>query len=266
MVQVQEKRPVEMDPAYDAPILASYRPFSRAAIFAVPLALASTLALISPVLWIVPIVAVLFSAIALRATCFGEQPLLGKKAAIVGLILSCFLLGYAPAQYLTSRSILCGQAASYANKWLDLVQSGRLAEAHQLHLMYYERVAPNTDLEKYYDKRFPDSDSLMRKQMQVTDPYSDLKDYFKTAPLKDIVEAAKNGQYQLEDASVLDDEEKSTLIELHYRYTFLKQGNKTIPVQIRMRRALLPTGSKHWNVESITSSGSPPPALKRPGS
>jgi hypothetical protein len=150
---------------------------------------------------------------------------------------------------------------------LELVRSGQLPEAHQLHLMYYERVAPNTDLNEYYEKRFPDTGSQIRKQIEVSDPYGEMRDYFKTAPLKDIVQASKSGQYQLESVSVLVDEATFTIVELQYQYSFGSDGKKTsIPVQVRMKRSLLPTGSKQWNVESVTTPGGSPPPVRRPTS
>src|SRR5262245_41766301 len=93
MVQTEEKRPVVLEPGYDAPALVECRPFSRAVMVAVPVTLFSLLAVVSPLLWIAPIAALVFSLLAVRATSVGERPPLGRKVAIVCLTVSCFVLG-----------------------------------------------------------------------------------------------------------------------------------------------------------------------------
>jgi len=261
MVQVEEQR-LEFDPTYEAPIMADYRPFSRMAMAALPLALCSLLAVISPLLWVVPIIAVIVSVLAIRATCYGERKPLGRIPAMLALLFSLFVLGFAPAEYITSRSNMCAQAEQYGREWLELVRSGKLPEAYQLHLMYYDRVAPETDLEKYYEPNFPEGGSQLRKQISVNDPYGEMKDFFMPRPLKELVAAGQKGHYELKSSAVVPDESEFpfTIVELQYRFTYPDNGAEiSLPLHIKMKRSLLPTGRKHWNVESATTGGNPPP-------
>ena len=73
--------PVEAD-------VARYRPFCGLAIVGLLVGLLSALAILDPLLWFLPVLGVVLSAVALRRVAAADPPLVGRTAAVAGLGLS----------------------------------------------------------------------------------------------------------------------------------------------------------------------------------
>ena len=133
--------------------LTGYRPVSRLAIVSLVLGLLSAAALLHPLLWILPILAVLLAGIAFRQTVAPASELRGT-----GLALTAISLGIPvrlPCRVLAIQfsAALDRQASEYSTAWLELVRQGRLKEAHQLTMYSAERLSPDVSLEEAYAKR-----------------------------------------------------------------------------------------------------------------
>ncbi|MFO0905241.1 MAG: hypothetical protein U0939_19695 [Pirellulales bacterium] len=120
------------------------------AVAAAALGLAASLALVSPLLWVVPLAAVAFGLIALKTIRDSEDALAGGKLAMLGIGLAVVFLSWAMTSYWMRGRLLYAQAQGIADEWFDLVKDRRLEEAHQLRRNYVDRAPSNIPLEQHY--------------------------------------------------------------------------------------------------------------------
>lgn len=102
-----------------------YRPVSGLAIGGLLVSFCSALALIHPVLWVVPLSGIFFSGLALRRIATASPPLLGRKAALVGMTISLIFGLAAPLQYWAHRRALRAEALEIANEWFTALRENR---------------------------------------------------------------------------------------------------------------------------------------------
>ena len=123
---------VQLDQQEDNGQLSNYRPLSGLAVIAVVLGLASALAILSPALWILPLVGLVASVIALRRIALSDPPMVGRKAALAGLLLSVFWGVSGATTHLSQRWITRSQAQQVAHAWFQYMLQGHTPRAHQL--------------------------------------------------------------------------------------------------------------------------------------
>ena len=115
------------------------------------------------------------AAAALWSIARADRPPLGRKAALVALLLSLFCGAWGLTWRTVRQQVICHEAQQLADQWLQLVRAGRLQEAHQLHLPWKDRQAPGTNLADFYKN--------------TREPRSDLDSFFRAPPLSQIVDA-----------------------------------------------------------------------------
>lgn len=155
----------------EASEISSYRAVSKLSILALALGLASLLAVVSPVLWILPIIGVLVAVIALRSITAHPQLLTGRGIAILALTLSCFTVAFAPARHLTRQTRLYAQSRQWGEHWLELLRDGKVREAHQLRLPFNERAAVESALIDHYAQ---EQGKMMLESFSMQSPVSDI--------------------------------------------------------------------------------------------
>lgn len=106
-----------------------YRPVSRLAVLAAVLGGLSALAVVSPVCWVLPLIAGGVSLAALADIRRAGTPKAGGLAAVAGLALAVGFGGQAAGDAVTTRWLVTRRAAATARHWIDAVRSGRLADA-----------------------------------------------------------------------------------------------------------------------------------------
>ena len=114
--------------------VARYRALSSLAVAGLLAGLLSPLAMFAPVLWLVPLAAVVLSGLALRRIAARWPELVGRPAALAGLMLGVAFLVAAPVDDLVYRYFLRQQARQFAEIWIDAVRHGEVYKAHQLML------------------------------------------------------------------------------------------------------------------------------------
>jgi len=138
--------------------VAEYPSVSRLAVLSLALAVLGCGAIFSPLLVCAAVAAALTAAAALWSIARAEQPMWGRKAAIAALLISVLFSAWGITWRVVREQVIFAQARQQADKWLELVQAGRLYEAHQLHLSHENRQVPGADLKEYYrtdrDARF----------------------------------------------------------------------------------------------------------------
>ena len=102
--------PIHITDPQDAQ-LAEYRAVAGQAVLGLIFGLLSPVALIDPMLWVVPLLGVFFSVWALRRINKYAPAMIGRKAALVALALSLLFAAAAPADWLIYRKMV-GSCAS----------------------------------------------------------------------------------------------------------------------------------------------------------
>ncbi len=112
--------------------LESYRAPSMWGPVALLLGIISAVAVIGPLLWILPVTAAIFAVVALwRIRASGGQ-LLGRGMAVLGLVLAIFFGMAGPARTLSREYWLETRADRFAHGFIEVLENGKKYEAHQL--------------------------------------------------------------------------------------------------------------------------------------
>jgi hypothetical protein len=223
------------DPLLDAPIdEIEYRSVSALAVVAFALGILSLLALISPVLWIVPVAAVAVALIAIRVIKNDPQKS-GQRLATIGLFVAVCVGIWAVSYHFSREWYLFHKARQFADDWLAVVQDGNLYEAHQLHLPYVDRFEDKDKLAEYYD-------SLVDVEDSVTE-------FFGEKPLDEFVENASRGKVEYVGGTSHTTFGKSDFLTLKY---VLKYGDNELVLNIQLERILnYGDGRHYWRIEAV---------------
>ncbi|MEO8493751.1 MAG: hypothetical protein ABI614_01675 [Planctomycetota bacterium] len=152
----------------EAPELENYRPISPLVIVACIAALASLLATAHPLLWIIPVAAMILSICAIVGVSVANSRYSGRAAAVVALCVAALVGSYAPARTLSRERALNAEARAKAEAWISLLQQGRLQEAHQLSMKAEERFKGPESLAAHYSEVRPSTPPSA--SMSETDP------------------------------------------------------------------------------------------------
>ena len=136
------------------PELAEYRAVSRLAVAALILGLASVLALITPVLWFLPVLAVITGLAALLRIKHNPSTLIGRKAALIAIALGVTFGVAAPARAISRGIWLGARAQRFADAWFDFLRAGQSYHAHQLTRPAGRRLP----LDEHLPDRYTDAD------------------------------------------------------------------------------------------------------------
>lgn len=126
-----------------------YRPISAAAVAALVVGLSSPLAVFWSLLWLLPLLGVIVSAVALRNIKRSDGALAGRGLAVAGLALSLVVGSMVISTHYTRRYLLVAQGTPWAVKWCELLLEGRTEEALELKQGPSTR-RPLASLDEYY--------------------------------------------------------------------------------------------------------------------
>jgi hypothetical protein len=106
-----------------------YRPVSKLAVAALVAGVLSALALVTPIGWVIPLVALGLAVAALFDVNRPGAAKAGGWAAVAGLALAVGFGAQAVTSSVVSRWLVERRAAAVARHWIDAVRAGRLADA-----------------------------------------------------------------------------------------------------------------------------------------
>ncbi len=135
--------------------VANYRALSSLAVAGLLAGLLSPLAMFAPVFWLAPLAAVVLSGLALRRMATCRPDLVGRPAAVAGLLLGAVFLAAAPVDDLVYRYFLRQEARQFADLWFEIVRHGggnKVYKAHCLTLSPKQRWPLESDLAKFYSQ------------------------------------------------------------------------------------------------------------------
>ncbi|MDA1049988.1 MAG: hypothetical protein O3C40_05845 [Planctomycetota bacterium] len=135
----------------ETPELEDYRPLSPLVIGACIASLASFLAIVHPLLWVVPVVAIVVSVTAIVRVSAAQSRYSGGRVAVIALCIAVLSGAYAPARTISRERALYARAQEKNEQWLSLVQLGRVQEAHQFMKNAYDRFQGPGSLARHYE-------------------------------------------------------------------------------------------------------------------
>jgi|GEM_PF-2520846 hypothetical protein len=144
----------------DDDAIARYSAVSRPAILALFLGLASALALVSPILVIVPLAAAAAAVVALRQIAASGGQYSGRWAATIGLCLAMLFAGWGLSREWTRDARLQRQARQYAESWLQVVREGQIQRADQFTHSPHSRLSSDAAIAEFYKSNKEAAESM----------------------------------------------------------------------------------------------------------
>lgn len=217
--------------------VAAYRSVSPLAIVSLCLGLAAALMLVSPLLAPVPVAGMVVAIAALRGIRATRGELTGAGLAIAGLCLSVFFLGFGLTRHLVRQGTLEQRGREVAGVFLNLLQEGRVREAHQFRQLPNSRITSPEALAEHYEKN--------------KEAAQELESFKNSAVVKDLVRRGKDADVQFESLHSATRDGQSDMLVLKYSYLPENSGQRQ-PVWIYINRRY-DDGSKRyqWDIGGI---------------
>lgn len=208
---------------------------SRLAVAALVLGILSLAAVTSPVMWMLPIIAVLVSGLALRTLAARRTAQRGRALALIGLTLACFLGGFAPVRHFHRQRVLFAQARTCAEQWFDLIRVGRTMDAHRLQLGYAERSDAAATLGG------PAATEMRRSQFEA---------FVTNSPVKELARWGVEGQVGFRGDLRIDSFESTDVVTQRFELTKKTDPeHRLIVVDIALVRQVFPEQAEsRWQV------------------
>jgi len=227
----------------EADSVAEYPPVSRLAVLSLVLAILACGAVFSPLMVCFAVAAALVAIAALRSIARAQRPQLGRKAAVAALLLGVLFGVWGTTWRLVREQMVSAQAQQQADTWLQLVRTGRLQEAHQLHLAHESRQAPGADLGEHY-----------KNDREARD---DFESFFRGEPLRQIVAAGERGSLRfLQRENVLNDSysgQTTDLVTLRYELNSSEKDQaEALVFLVTIARKVASGGAEaHWELRGV---------------
>jgi hypothetical protein len=217
-----------------------YRPISKLAVAALICGLLSALAIVDLYFLIVALAGVLLGALALGRIRRNASALIGRKAALCGLLLSILFGAAGWSDWAAYRWMIRREARQFADLWFGFLAKNEPEKAFQLTIDPKYRWPLDETLADYY---------------RASPRWSkDLADYTAPAPpdeppklVPTLLALDGNAQprfHEVEEEEVIQDIERVTLI---YEVTDKAQdGEKTFFVRLPLDRIVLESGAAQW--------------------
>jgi hypothetical protein len=231
--EVEPRLPI--DPQDDE--LTRYQSVSGLAFAALLLGLLSWTAMFTPWLWWVAFAGVATGAAALARIRRLAPALLGRKPALIGLLLSVAFSFAGPAEMLANRWLIRNEGRRIAAEFLRDIRQGRPAAAHQLTLPAGRRAPAGVDLEgSYY---YAGSDSRAGLEALVAQP-----------EIQTLLTLDGKARIRYYDTQLQGHDDEGDMLHLVYAVTYDQAGRKTsffLGLSLR-RRVLAAAHLVDWQV------------------
>jgi len=218
--------------------LAEYHALSKLAVAGLIFGLLAPVALVDPLLWALPLLGVVFSGFGLWRIAGGRAVLVGRKAALAGLMLSLFFGAVAAGDWLAYRLMVRAEARRFVGAWFEMLAGNQPMKAHQLTLYpRYRRVAAER-LEDFYAEG-------PRWQ-------EELDEFLQRPLIAKLLDFGPEAQVRyLETTGHSRDGRKDYLFQV-YAVTYQEDGRpKTIVVGMQLERHKQETGVATWRIASV---------------
>ncbi len=139
-----------MDSQHDLDDLPQYRPVCGTAVVAMVFAVVSTLAILGPVFWGLPLFTLGLGALALRRISANDPPLWGRRLALAAMFWAVLCGAAGLGHWLMHAYLVRQQAQQWAHAWFTHMLRGETAQAHQQTLNAVHRELRLDELDQIY--------------------------------------------------------------------------------------------------------------------
>ncbi len=233
--------------------VAQYHAISSLAVAGLLAGLFSPLAMLAWVLWLVPLGAVVLSTLALRRIAVHSPELVGRPAALAGLLLGATFLVAAPVEDYVYRYLVRRQARQFAQIWIDAVQHGEVYKAHHLMVDPKLRLPLESELADFYKKNEKARRLLMEFCKEPT-----MRALFALYRRPAGQEAAKIRFYETADQH---QQGESDVVQEIYAVTYMDERNqpKSFFIALLMQRTIdNASGRAAWTLVHVDGGVRPP--------
>jgi hypothetical protein len=213
--------------------------------------LLAPLAMFSPSLWVVPTAGILLCVAALRRIASRAPALLGRRSALVGLVVSVTCLAAATSEWTTRRWLIDHEARRFALQWFEFLSQDEPHKACQLSVHPGGR-APLDD--KLWDSYAPDPDHPGK---------GELESFLSEPAVRTLLALGKQAHPRYYDTERQWRERGDDLVDQVYAVTYQEAGQKkSFFVRLILRRSTsASSGVAGWSVVD-NEGGVRPKALK----
>ena len=224
-------------PADDGPLpIQEYRAVSVWAMAALGLGLLSGISVFSPLLGIVPLVALVIGGYALRQV--NREGLAGRWMAVAPLVLAPLFLGWGCSREFSRREIFVAHAREFADDCLSILNRNEPYFAHQMMIDKKQRLDPHMNFEVAY-----------QGNERATEEY---QRFIANSPFKDILLAAPHVKFQFEDHLLHKHYDDLTdVVTLQYTYQTPGAGKERFWITVRRTYSNY-TGQADWRLSDAS--------------
>jgi len=199
-----------------------YRPLSPIAIVSLLLGLASGLAMLNPVLWLVPLGAIALGVLAYLKIQRQHTEISGATLAMMAIIIGAFMFGLASVRHFYWQQKLNDKGAQFVSGWVELLKDGHLHQAHQYTLKKENRLKPDQDVATFYLPAEEDLASTANREPLDSDSlYQKMRTFFDCPELDRVIQWKDEADWQCSDIESrgYDRLRKNRVIEYTYHVT-----------------------------------------------
>ena len=224
-----------MSDSHDAEV-AEYHPLCATAVVGLVFGLLSVAALVDPFAWLFPVIGIVLSGMALARIAWIHPELLGRKAAVAGLVLSLIFGSAGVSQWVVTRALLRRQARQFTTAWFAALAHGQPHIAHQL-----------TEPPR---QRRPLDDTLWKSYRTGPRWQEQLREYVAMPLVRTLLALGEKAQVRYCGTESLAHLQGGTVVNQVYAVTFDEAGKKkTFLVAVDVRRSPIgDTGRLDWHL------------------
>lgn len=218
--------------------IVGYSSISPAAIVALLLGLLSFFAVGNLLLLILPALAMIAAIMALSSIARSDGSISGRWAAVAGLALALLFASTAIVKATTRAWHVRTEGQKFADRWVELIKSGNVHQAHQWHLPPERRQNAGTSLAQFYHDSKPAQEEFNQ--------------FLQAAPLSSVVAAPREAKVHfvrvVEQLSVDNSDRVAVL------YALDPVDGKGAPIQfvvVTERTTSENSPGGHWQVAAI---------------
>ncbi len=217
--------------------LESYRTLTPWAIVSLIFGLLSGLASLTPILWILPLAAVISGALALRSIRVHAPRLLGRNLALGGLALGLIFGVSGPARILSRNYWLESRAIQAADEWLAFISHGEPEKAYMVTQAYSQRQPLDASLAHYLHV-----DAETQRQYD---------EYLSRPDIKTLMDARDSIRVTSRHAITQDSEGRADVVLCQYEVQFQReQKTMQITLFVSVERTLDLTGAPAFRIRN----------------
>jgi hypothetical protein len=213
-----------------------YRAVSGLAVAGLLAGLASPVALMGLLGWIVPAGGVLLNVLALARIARAGPALIGRKAALAGLVLSLLFAAAAVSRWYVGNRLLHNEAMRFAAVWFDALRQGNPQKAFQLTLDPQHRWPPGED-PRNFDRGNP------RRHEQ-------LQRYVLQPPVRALLALGPKAQVRFCEAADQGQQDGHPWVQLTYAVTCDDPGGTSFFLTLTLDR-FVAAGRTDWRLLGV---------------